>query len=86
MGVGTLPEERGAARAVTREANGPVRRMPRFVLLKSGRIRTGDGFVGCMRRNVQTGGSGVLFLFVLCIYRVVTVTVTLTSRSSEWTG
>ena len=66
MGAGT-PEHRGVARAVTREANGPVRLMPRSALLKNGHTRTGDGFVGCMRRNVRTGVSGVLFLFVLCL-------------------
>ena len=33
-------------------ANGPVRRMPPIVSLRSGRTRTGDEFIGCMRRNV----------------------------------
>ena len=66
MGAET-PEGRpgGAARAVTREDHGPVRRMPRSASSRNGRIRTGDVAVGCMRRNVRTGGSGV---FLVCAF------------------
>ena len=41
----------------TQEDNGPVRRMPRTVLWRSGRIRTFDGLVGCMRQNGRASGS-----------------------------
>jgi len=43
----------GGSRVVTLEDKGPVRRMPRTVWLRSGRIRTGDEFVGCMRQDLR---------------------------------
>lgn len=52
------------------EDNGPVRQMPRIVSLRSGRIRTGDGLVGCMCRNVWTN-SGSRFL--VCVLLIVVV-------------
>ena len=55
---GAVPREEGLL-----EHNGPVLRMPRTVLSRSGRIRTGDEFVGCMRWNLRTDSSG---RFLVC--------------------
>lgn len=54
------------SRAVTLEDKGPVRRMRRTASLRSGRIHTGDEFLGCMRRNLC--GQAVAVVFVCALY------------------
>lgn len=69
---GVVPLEEDLAGGAARLGNDLVRRMLHTASLRSGRIHTGDEFVGYMRRNLRTS-SDSSFFFVLCISQGVTL-------------